>query len=178
MFNLRVFCISSSQSHLWKRKLPARILEKWTEEASPPATLKKRLRTLPYGACLSPKLFSCGEAAMWSFWDYQSSHRRLLHKSMAELLSQQWSSPRHPSIGKPLLDPLFQQILPYRRHLPRLLTTIFIFSTKPSEVREEEIYRQDDRVMSQGCKYLKEAWEKGGGACKRAHKILSDITNL
>lgn len=31
---------------------------------------------------------------------------------MAKLLSQQWSSPGHPSIGKLLLDPLFQQVLP------------------------------------------------------------------
>lgn len=81
-------------------KLPAWILEKWTEEASPPATLNKRLRILPYGACLSPKLLSWEEAAKWSFWDYQSSHRGLLHKSMARLLSQQWTAPTCPALGR------------------------------------------------------------------------------
>lgn len=86
--------------------------------------------------------------------------------------------PQAPQHWEAALGPVVPTDPPYRRHLSRLLTTISIFSTKPSEVREEEIYRQGDRVMSQACKYLKEAWEKGGGACKGAYTLLSDITNL
>lgn len=152
MFNIRVFCISSSQSQLWKMKLPAQILEKWTEGASLPATLKKRLRTLPYGACLSPQLFICEEAAMWSFWDYQSSHRRLL----------QWPSYFHSNGAAPGTPALGSHSWTRCSNRSSLQETPFQASHHHFQLFYKT-FRQGDRVMSQVCNYLKEAWEKGVG---------------
>lgn len=50
---------------------------------------------------------------------------------------EQSQAPQH---WEAALGPVVPTGPPYKRHLPRLLTTIFIFSTKPSEVRSGRKY--------------------------------------